>query len=103
MSIVLFTVDIEDLSAVLSAIKDSLSAEWKRFALELGIRQSTVETAECTRHGQPRDCLHDILVEWLKLNYDHHEHRRPSWRRLASAVRQLDGALFENLVREHPL
>ena len=94
--------DVDDLLDVLGAVESSLSANWKRFSTQLGIKTGSIEVIE---HNHPRDakaCLYDALVDWLKMNYDHQRHGRPSWERLAKAVKSLDSALFEQIVKEHP-
>ena len=87
------------MKAVLSAI-EKLSAEWRCLSVNLGIKESTQDLIQQNHPGNVRNCLHDVLREWLKMNYDV-SHGRPSWRRLAEAVKSLDCALFEKIAIEH--
>jgi len=37
------------------------------------------------------------------MNYDHGRHGRPSWRKLAKAVKSLDYTIFERIAKDHPV
>ena len=79
---------------------EPLASEWRRLSTKLRLKESTLNVIECN-NGDVRTCLRKALVEWLKLNYDHQKHRRPSWRRLAEAVSSLDYALSEKIATAH--
>ena len=89
-----------DMKHVLNAVK-KLSAEWRLLSVELGIGESTLDQIEHDNSGGAKMCLYKVLGEWLKLNYDVGTHCRPSWRRLAEAVKSLDRTLFEKIASEH--
>ena len=72
----------------------ALSDRWRYLAVKLGIRQATIDSIK-------DDCLHKALVEWLRMNYNYVKHERPSWKRLAEAVKDLDGRLFESIAKDH--
>ena len=89
--------NIKDLGDVLDEVK-SLSSKWRMLSTRLGLTESTLDGIE---YNYPRDadaCLHKALGEWLKLNYDHQRHERPSWKKLAEAVSCLDYALSEKIM-----
>ncbi len=44
-------------------------------------------------------CLQLALTDWLKLNYNY---GKPSWKKLAKAMRPLDGNIFEKIVSKFP-
>ncbi len=46
-------------------------------------------------------CLQLVIGEWLKLNYNYKKHGMPSWKMLAKAVREVDGSIFDKIVKEH--
>ena len=98
--LVLFFLDTNDMKHVLNAV-EKLSAKWRLFSVELGIEESTLDLIEHDHSGNAKMCLYNVLREWLKLNYDVEMHGRPSWRRLAEAVKSLDRTLFEKIATEH--
>ena len=92
--------DIDDLLDVLDAV-ESLSGKWKMLSTKLGIKTSSIDVIEHNHPGDVKACLYDALVDWLKMNYDHQRHERPSWERLAKAVKSLDSGLFEQINMQH--
>lgn len=91
---------VDDLGDVLETV-ETLSAKWRLLSVKLGIKESSLNTIHQNNAGDVESCLYKALVEWLKMNYDHQRHGRPSWRRLAEAVRRLDYTVFEDIVKEH--
>ena len=68
--------------------------------MKLRLRNHAVENIQ----GNCSDVMSSLskaLKEWLKLNYNHQKYGRPSWQRLAEAVRSLDYGLFEEIARNH--
>ena len=90
----------DDLGDVLDAV-EALASKWRRLSTKLRLKESTLDVIECNNPGDVDGCLHKALGEWLKLNYDHQRHGRPSWRRLAEAVSSLDYALSEKIATTH--
>ena len=80
---------------------ESLASKWRRLCTKLRLKESILDVIEHNNPGDVDDCLHRALGEWLKLNYDHQKHGRPSWRRLAEAVSSLDYALSEKIAMMH--
>ena len=91
---------VDDDTDVLNAV-ESISSKWRLLFSKLGIRRSTLERIKHDHPGDAKMCLYDALGEWLSMNYDHQRHGRPSWRKLAEAVRTEDYALFERIVKSH--
>ena len=79
---------------------ESLSAKWLLLATKLRLRNHVVEIIQ-QKYSDGMSNLNEVLREWLKLNYEHEKYGRPSWRRLAEAVRSLDYGLFEEIARNH--
>ena len=77
-----------DMKHVLNAV-EKLSAKWIFLSVELGIEESTLELIEHYHPGDAKMCLYKVLREWLKLNHDITMHGKPSWSRLAEAVKSL--------------
>ena len=95
-----YAIDTNDVKHVLNTV-EKLSAKWMLLSVELGIREGTLDMIEHDHSGDAKMCLYKVLREWLKLNYDSRSHGRPSWRRLAEAVKSLDCTLFEKIATEH--
>ena len=74
---------------------EPLASTWRRLSTKLRLKQSTLDMIECNNSGTVDVCLLEALKEWLRLNYDHQKHGRPSWRRLAEAVSSLDYGLSQ--------
>ena len=73
---------------------------WRFLATNLGLGHSVLERIE-SDHQDVMTCLFQALLEWLKLNYYHDRHGKPSWRRLAEAVKPLDYALFAKIANKY--
>jgi len=91
---------VDDLRNVLNAV-EPLSARWRLLSSKLGLPESALDVIECDHPGDAKTCLYKALGEWLRQNYDHQRHGRPSWRRLAEAVCTLDYGLFEKIAKAH--
>ena len=91
---------LDDLGDVLDAV-GPLASKWRRLSTKLRLKENTLDMIKSNNPEDVVDCLHDALVEWLKLNYDHQRHGRPSWRRLAEAVSSLDYGLSEKITTKH--
>ena len=92
MQPLLFT-GIDDL---LDAV-EIISSQWSLLCTKLGVKQSSLDLIKRNHPGDAKMGLYEALGEWLRLNYDHQRHGRPSWRRLAEAVSSLDYGLFEKI------
>ena len=79
---------------------EDLSPKWNLLAIKLRLKIHTIENIQ-QKYGDGLNSLTEALKEWLKLNYNHERYGRPSWQRLAEAVRSLDYGLFEEIARNH--
>ena len=77
-----------------------IRVKWKVLGTKLGIKLETKEAIEKDNDASLR-CLIEMLTAWLRLNYNYQCHGKPSWRKLAEAVRSLNGSLFEKIVKNH--
>ena len=93
-------IGLDDLGDVLDAV-ETLSPQWRFLSTKLRIRETSLDLIEHNHPGDAKTCLHKALGEWLRWNYDHEKHRRPSWRRLAEAVKSLNCELFEKIAETH--
>ena len=79
-----------------------LSAQWRQLSNKLRLKVAALNRIE---QNYPRDCMMCLdmaLLEWLNLNYDYSKYGKPSWKRLAEGVKELNYELFERIAREHP-
>ena len=90
---------IDDIGDVFDEVED-LSSKWNLLAIKLRLKNHTIENIQ-QKYSDGLSSLSEALKEWLKLNYNHQKYGRPSWRRLAEAVRSLDYGLFEEIARKH--
>ena len=90
---------IDDIGDVFDEV-ENLSPKWNLLATKLRLRNHAVENIQ-QKYSDGMNSLNEVLKEWLKLNYNHQKYGRPSWRRLAEAVRSLDYGLFEKIARNH--
>ena len=94
----------DDLADVLDAVLD-MAAEWKSLGAALRIRHGELEAFFKKNHTDPNGCLIDVLLAWLKLNYDTKKFGQPSWRVLCQAIQKPAGgnnpALARKIAEKH--
>ena len=65
-----------------------------------------IDSADVKCHSDPKECLRDILNEWLKGNYDKKIHGHQSWRRLCETTAHQAGGsnteLANKIAEQHP-
>ena len=65
-----------------------------------------IDSADVKCHSDPKECLLDILCEWLNGNYDKKIHGHQSWRRLCEATASKAGGnnteLANKIAEQHP-
>ena len=79
----------------------ALAANWPILATNLGLAGGTRDTIKGNHPGDNIMCLYDTISEWLRWNYDLKKFGKPSWRKLAKAVRHLNGVIFADIVGKH--
>ena len=79
----------------------ALAAMWPILATNLGLPGGTRDTIKGNHPGDNMMCLYDTISEWLRWNYDFKKFGKPSWRKLAKAVRYLNGVIFADIVGKH--
>ena len=71
----------------------------------LGLRPAVVDTIAATYCGNPKQCLREVIVRWLRKTYDVDRHGPPTWRTLVKAVSDKAGgnnpALAEDIAKDH--
>ena len=80
-----------------------LAASWRNMCLAL--RVPDADTIGNKWRDDPKDCLREILKQWLKKCYDTQKHGPPTWRKLVEAVANDYGgdnpALAETIALKH--
>ncbi len=74
----------------------------RTLATNLGLEDSSMNTIMRENSNSFVIILQNALTEWLQLNYDYEKNGKPSWRKLAKAVRPLNGNIFEKIVSMYP-
>ncbi len=91
----------EDIADIMDVLADFDTGRWRTLATNLRLRISSMDNIE-TNNRNARRCLQLALTDWLKLNYNDEKNGRPSWKKLARAMRPLDGKIFEKIVTKYP-
>jgi len=95
--------DEDDSQDVYRAVLD-LAAMWRDMCFALGLRPAVAETIFAT-HVDPKQCLREVVIRWLRKAYDVDRHGPPTWRTLVKAVSDKAGgdnpALAEEIAKDH--
>ena len=81
--------DIDDLIDVKCELIP-IASKWKDIGLALRLKPTTLDTIEKNRKDA-KDCLSDVLTQWLNKAYNMQRFGEPSWQLLVSAVRHPAG------------
>ena len=94
----------DDTHEVYGAVLD-LAGMWHDMCLALGLRPAVADTIAATHPQNPKQCLREVIVEWLRKTYDVSKHGPPTWRTLVKAVSDKAGgnnpALAEEIAEKH--
>ena len=78
---------------------------WRDMCFALGLRPAVVDTISATYCGNPKQCLREVIIRWLRKTYDVDRHGPPTWRTLVKAVIDPAGgdnpALAERISKKH--
>ena len=87
-------VEMGDIDAVRHELDGFNKAKWKDLARGLGLRCALVDEINANyKQDGVRECLYQVLEEWLKQNHNVDKFGLPTWQSLASAVEQSDRVL----------
>ena len=75
-------------------------SRWNDLGLNLGLHPDHLEEIRSKQTVPER--VHDVLYEWLNMNYDVDRHGPPTWFRLARAVEPINRALAIAIRERHP-
>ena len=71
----------DSLRAILDSIS-TLTAEWFKLGVALGLSYDTLKTIESDHRGDAHRCLTEMVIAWLQMK----DNSQPSWQSLASAL-----------------
>jgi len=78
---------------------------WRDMCCALGLRPAVAETIAATYSGNPKQCLREVIIRWLRKTHDVYKHGPPTWRTLVKAVSDKAGgdnpALAEEIAKDH--
>ena len=77
-------------------------ARWHDLGLHLGLSLQHLEVIDSDCKGKDEK-LRNVLLEWLKGNYDVEQHGLPSWSALVNAIDPIDHALALTIKKNHHL
>ena len=83
-SSIMFATGTDDLFDVKTEV-DSIAAEWYNFGMALNLEHQQLSVIKIAEH-RPKECLNNVLVEFLKKNYDWEKYGVPSWRLIVIAL-----------------
>ncbi len=92
----------EDIADIMEVLADFDTGRWRTLATNLRLRIPSLDTIETNNRSDVVRCLQLALTDWLRLNYNYEKHGKPSWKKLAKAMKPLDGNIFENIVSKYP-
>ena len=80
-----------------------MANEWRNIGLALRLNPDTLRTI--STKDKSKDCLLDVLTQWLKKTYTVKRFGEPSWKLLVKAVSEPAGgndhALAEKIAQKH--
>ena len=94
----LFNAEESDLIAVKRAVS-SIGGRLNTFAIQLGLSPHTVEVVE-KEYTTFIERLQNILLQWLRRNYNTKLHGLPTWKLLCTAVASETGGKDKRLASE---
>ena len=74
-----------------------LAAKWRPLGLALRLKSAVLDTIYS---NHPTECLRDMLLAWLKQQYDINTFGRPSWSMLCTAISKPAGGNDPALARK---
>ena len=75
-------------------------SKWKVLGVDLGLDPNKLDQIK-KDNTESENCLYEMLSEWLKQQYDVDKYGKPTWRKLADEVGELDSALASKIRKEY--
>ena len=97
------TTDEDDLPDIIRELTDVV-ANWRDIGTLLGIRDGQLQAIQLQANS-PLGCLREMLVTWLRRNYDVKRFGEPTWVKLVEVVNDPTGGgnpfLATEIARKH--
>ena len=92
--------DADDDCGLVLAYLVEVAGHWETISRNLHVKVSKIEELTNSRQTAPV-CLGQAITDWLKLNYNHQRFGKPTWKKVAESVVQLNNGLFLRIAAEH--
>ncbi len=92
----------EDIIDILEVLADFDTRRWRTLTTSLRLNNFSMDEVQWLHKHNVVLCLQRALMDWLELNYNYEKHGKPSWKKLAKAIRTVDGNIFKKIVLEFP-
>ena len=100
----LLSADIVDHFEVMDAVHD-VASRWKSLGAALRLPHPVLDRIQKEHRDDPRDCLEDVVTEWLNQSYNTQCFGLPSLKMLVEAVAHRNGgnnpALADDIIGRH--
>ena len=87
-----------DWSDVTAAVT-SLAGKWRQLAINLGLSAGMIDSIAGDFHNNA-DRLTEVILAWLRHQYNYQKRGLPSWSTLSSAVQPINCALAKDLINQ---
>ena len=92
----------EDIADIMEVLVDFDTSEWRTLAMYLRLEDSSMNTIWSNNNDDVLRCLQLAIRDWLRLNYKFEKYGKPSWKKLAKAIKPFNGNIFEKIVSKFP-
>ena len=103
LTFILSCLGFDDFFSVQSELSP-VATKWKSIGAALRLKSDVLENIAAS-NGDPHACMSEMVIEWLKKNYDVRKYGEPTWQRLVEVVVHPSGgansALARNMARKH--
>ena len=80
-----------------------MTAGCYQLGMALGLLPWKLEIIRERNPNNIRQAFDEMLLAWLRWEYDYEKHGPPTWRKLVEAVNQDNRALAVDIAKKHPL
>ena len=84
----------------------SVASSWKAIGAGLRIDSGRLDTIQESNSGKPKECLSEMLICWVKRNYNVERFGEPTWRAVVKVVAHPAAgdncALALSIAEQHP-